>query len=105
MPACLMLESGEAPSRELRHHIDRCLSCLSCMTTCPSGVDYMHLVDLTRAEIEGVGFKYADLAEMTRCYDPAKLKDGFNTLPGGERIFYISNPALGLWAYRGRFTG
>ncbi len=60
---------------------------------------------LTRAEIEGVGFKYADLAEMTRCYDPAKLKDGFNTLPGGERIFYISNPALGLWAYRGRFTG
>ena len=60
---------------------------------------------LTRAEIEGVGFKYADLAEMTRRYDPAKLKDGFNTLPGGERIFYISNPALGLWAYRGRFTG
>lgn len=60
---------------------------------------------LTRAEIEGVGFKYADLADMTRRYDPAKLKDGFNTLPGGERIFYISNPALGLWAYRGRFTG
>ena len=60
---------------------------------------------LTRAEIEGVGFKYVDLADMTRRYDPSKLKDGFNTLPGGERIFYISNPALGLWAYRGRFTG
>ena len=58
---------------------------------------------LTRAEIEGVGFKYADLAGMTKRYDPARLKDGFNTLPDGERIFYISNPALGLWAYRGRF--
>jgi len=40
---------------------------------------------------------------MTKRYDPARLKDGFNTLPDGERIFYISNPALGLWAYRGRF--
>jgi len=58
---------------------------------------------LTRAEIEGVGFRYADLAEMTRRYDPAKLKDGWNTQPDGEKIFYISNPALGLWAYRGRF--
>ncbi len=60
---------------------------------------------LTRAEIEGVGIKYADIASMTKRYDPARLKDGFNTLPDGERIFYISNPALGLWAYRGRFTG
>ena len=40
---------------------------------------------------------------MTRRYDPAKLKDGWNTLPDGEKIFYIPNPALGLWAYRGRF--
>jgi nickel-dependent lactate racemase len=58
---------------------------------------------LTQAEIEGVGFKYADLKTMTQRYDPAKLKDGWNTLPDGEKIFYISNPALGLWAYRGRF--
>ena len=47
-----MLENGGTPSKTVRHHVDRCLSCLSCMTTCPSGVDYMHLVDLTRAEIE-----------------------------------------------------
>jgi nickel-dependent lactate racemase len=60
---------------------------------------------LTRAEIEGVGFQYGDLAATSARYDPAKLKDGFNTLPDGERIFYISNPALGLWAYRGRFAG
>lgn len=59
---------------------------------------------LSRAEIEGVGFKWADLAETTRRYDPARLRDGWNTLPDGERIFYISNPALGLWAYRGRFS-
>src|SRR4029450_3456449 len=38
-------------------HIDRCLSCLSCMTTCPSGVDYMHLVDLARTRIEAKGHR------------------------------------------------
>lgn len=47
-----MLESDVAPSAETVKHIDRCLSCLSCMTTCPSGVHYMHLVDHARAYIE-----------------------------------------------------
>ncbi len=60
---------------------------------------------LTRQEIEGAGFRYADLKEMTRRYNPAKLKDGWNTLDDGGQIFYISNPALGLWAHRGRFEG
>ena len=59
---------------------------------------------LTRQEIESVNFRHADLATMRQRYDPAKLKDGWHTLPDGERFFYISNPALGLWAYRGRFT-
>jgi nickel-dependent lactate racemase len=59
---------------------------------------------LTREEIESVGFNHADLTAMTRRYDPSRLKDGWNTLPDGDRIFYISNPALGLWAYRGRFS-
>jgi hypothetical protein len=59
---------------------------------------------LTRQEIESVNFRYADLNAMTRRYDPAMLQDGWNTLPDGERFFYISNPALGLWAYRGRFS-
>ena len=58
---------------------------------------------LTREEIESVNFQYADLKTMTQRYDPKKLKDGRNTLPGGETIFYISNPALGLWACRSRF--
>ena len=59
---------------------------------------------LTRQEIESVNFRFAGLNEMTKRYNPDTLKDGFNTLPDGERIFYISNPALGLWAYRGRFV-
>jgi glycolate oxidase iron-sulfur subunit len=47
-----MLEKGKPPTQEVVKHIDRCLSCLSCMTTCPSGVNYMHLVDQARARIE-----------------------------------------------------
>ena len=58
---------------------------------------------LSREEIEGVGFNYADLQPLLEQYQPEKLTDGWNTLPGGEEIFYISNPALGLWAYKERF--
>jgi glycolate oxidase iron-sulfur subunit len=47
-----MLEGGKPATGEVVKHIDRCLSCLSCMTTCPSGVHYMHLVDHARAHIE-----------------------------------------------------
>jgi glycolate oxidase iron-sulfur subunit len=47
-----MLETQQKPTAEVVKHIDRCLSCLSCMTTCPSGVNYMHLVDHVRAYIE-----------------------------------------------------
>jgi glycolate oxidase iron-sulfur subunit len=47
-----MLEKEQAPTAEVVKHIDRCLSCLSCMTTCPSDVNYMHLVDHARAYIE-----------------------------------------------------
>jgi len=47
-----MLEDGTPPSSEVVKHVDRCLSCLSCITTCPSGVNYMHLVDHGRKHIE-----------------------------------------------------
>lgn len=47
-----MLENGRAADEKVVTHIDRCLSCLACTTTCPSGVDYMHLVDHARAHIE-----------------------------------------------------
>jgi len=57
---------------------------------------------LTREEIEGAHFEFGDLAEYMTKYDPAKLVDGWNTVDG-EEIFYISNPGLGLWSYKGRF--
>jgi nickel-dependent lactate racemase len=53
---------------------------------------------LTRQEIESVNFRYADLKSMTKKYDPAKLHEGVNKLADGEEIYYISNPAVGLWA-------
>ena len=60
---------------------------------------------LTAAEIEGVGYGYADLETMLGRYRPGTLQEGWNVLPGGERIFYIGNPALGLWAHRSRVQG
>ncbi|HUX96410.1 MAG TPA: lactate racemase domain-containing protein [Bacteroidales bacterium] len=57
---------------------------------------------LTRKEIESVNFRYSDLFEMIKRYDPEKLKDGYNNLPDGEEIYYISNPAVGLWACKER---
>src|SRR5580698_5333747 len=47
-----MLENDRAATEDVVTHIDRCLSCLACMTTCPSGVHYMHLVDHARVHIE-----------------------------------------------------
>ncbi len=47
-----MFENGGTPDKNMVTHIDRCLSCLSCVTTCPSRVDYMHLIDLSRTHIE-----------------------------------------------------
>ena len=57
---------------------------------------------LSREEIESVGYRYAALEPMLERYDPKSLRDGWNVLPDGERVFYVSNPALGLWACRGR---
>lgn len=57
---------------------------------------------LTREEVESINFSYMDCGEAMKKYDITKLKDGFNTVDG-EEIFYISNPALGLWAYKDRF--
>ena len=66
------------------------------ITYCPGGI--------TKEEMESVNFKYADLNQMKSKYNPEKLKDGINIMPDGEEIFFISNPALGLWAFKGRFV-
>jgi nickel-dependent lactate racemase len=65
------------------------------VTYCPGG--------LTKEQIEGVGFSYGDAGEMLKRYDPARLQSGVNVMPGGEEIFFIPNPAIGLWADRARF--
>ena len=52
---------------------------------------------MSREEIEGVGYQWADYNEISKRYDPKKLKDGWNVLPDGEEIYYVSTPALGLW--------
>lgn len=57
---------------------------------------------LTRAEIEGVGYQYADLAQMMQQYDIRRMKPGSNLIDG-EEVYYIANPALGLWADRSKF--
>jgi len=59
---------------------------------------------LSKEEIESVNFSYAPYEEMAKRYDPKKLKDGKNVMPDGEEIFFISNPALGLWAHKDRFN-
>ncbi len=58
---------------------------------------------VSKEEIEQVNFDYLPLTEALEKYDPDKLKDGFNTMADGEEIFYISNPALGLWALKEKF--
>jgi nickel-dependent lactate racemase len=62
---------------------------------CPGG--------LTREEIESVHYEYGDLKDYAKRYDPETLKDGWNVVDG-EEIFFVSNPGLGLWAYKGRFV-
>ena len=59
--------------------------------------------ELSRQEIESVGYSYGDLKEYSRLYDTDSFKEGWNRLPSGEEIFYISNPALGLWALKENF--
>jgi len=70
------------------------------ITYCPGKGEH----NLTQEDIESVGFKWADFDEVTARYNPETLKEGYNTMPDGEEIFYISNPALGLWAYKDRFN-
>src|ERR1700722_14467807 len=64
------------------------------ITYCPGG--------LSKKEICGAAFGYGDLESMAKKYDPQKLHYGYNRVDG-EEIFFVPNPGLGLWAYRGRF--
>lgn len=59
---------------------------------------------LTREDIESVGYRYLDLDEALRRYDPAVMKDGWNTMPDGEVVYYISTPSAGLWSTRDKLA-
>ncbi|MDP3149799.1 MAG: lactate racemase domain-containing protein [Ignavibacteria bacterium] len=59
---------------------------------------------ISKEGIESVNFNYGDLTQMMEKYNPDQLKDGINIMPDGEEIFFISNPALGLWATKEKFN-
>lgn len=59
---------------------------------------------MSREEIEGVGFAWGDIGETLRRYPADVMRDGWNMMPDGEEVYYISNPALGLWAHPSRFN-
>ena len=59
--------------------------------------------NITKEEVEGVGFCAADYDETVKRYDPEKLQYGYNTLPDGEEVYFIPNPALGLWINKEKF--
>ena len=61
------LENGRPASAEVALHVDRCLSCLACMTTCPSGVHYQHLIAHARAHVERAGFQVREIPEGHLC--------------------------------------
>ncbi len=66
-------------------------------------VTYAPGPEVSRSEIESVGYNYARLDEMLARYPMDKLAQGWNTLAGGERVFFVPNPALGLWTTKERF--
>ncbi len=59
---------------------------------------------LSPQEIQGVGYEWADVGPLLQRYAKERLADGFNRLPDGEEIFFVSNPGLGLWALREKFS-
>ena len=81
-----MLESNAPPTADVVKHIDRCLSCLACMTTCPSGVNYMHLVDQARARIE---------KDYTRPFWDRLIREVLSWMMPHPGMFRI-----GMWAAR-----
>jgi hypothetical protein len=60
---------------------------------------------LTKSEVEGVGYGYADLKETMARYNPEKMKEGWNTMPDGEKVFFISTPSAGLWSTKAKLAG
>jgi glycolate oxidase iron-sulfur subunit len=97
-----MFETGKVTAPVV-HHIDRCLTCLSCMTTCPSGVDYMHLVDLARLRIEASGHR--SLSERTTRWVLAKVLPNRGRFRVALLLGWLARPFRGLLAKLGFQSG
>jgi glycolate oxidase iron-sulfur subunit len=97
-----MFEGGKVTAPVI-HHIDRCLSCLSCMTTCPSGVDYMHLIDLARTRIEESGRR--SLPERTTRWLLAKVLPNKGRFRFALLMGWLARPFRGLLSKLGFQSG
>jgi glycolate oxidase iron-sulfur subunit len=89
-----MLENGRPADEQVVTHIDRCLSCLACMTTCPSGVHYMHLVDHARAHIEKTYKRPLQPADPQCAGDGAALSGALPRVALCARSSAVPLPAL-----------
>ena len=99
-PATLKAVSG---NQDLRDNLGAAAHLIHGSSEGRFSITYCPGPNVTREEIEGVGFQYGSLEEAMVRYRPETLRDGWNTLENGEEIYYISNPALGLWAHPDRF--
>ena len=90
-----MLENDKPATAEVAKHIDRCLSCLACVTTCPSGVDYMHLIDQGRAHVEKT-YRRPVLDRMMRRLVGQVLPEP-SRLRAALRLARLAKPASGLF--------
>ncbi len=96
------LEATEA-NEDLRNNLSASAHLIHGSSEGRFRITYCPGPDMTREEIESVGFAWGDLEEALRRYPIDKMKDGWNWMPDGEEVYYISNPALGLWAHPSRF--
>lgn len=86
-----MLENAEPAAPGVSIHLDRCLSCFSCMTTCPSGVDYMHLIDIARVHVEKTGTRSLKDRLLRRALSavlpyPARFRAALALAPIGRKV-------------------
>ena len=99
-----VLEQFRAPeNQDLRDNMGAAAHLIHGSSDGRFSITYAVRPHITREEIEGVHFKWADYDEMAARYDPRRLSYGYNILPCGEEVYFIPNPALGLWIDRSRF--
>lgn len=96
------LEATEA-NEDLRNNLSASAHLIHGSSEGRFRITYCPGPDMTMEEIESVGFAWGDLEEALRRYPIERMKDGWNWMPDGEEVYYISNPALGLWAHPSRF--